>query len=204
MRSRPQDRRPLPVLQVHAGVSGGRCRRRARARAGWLSGVPRLPPQPDLLPIVAAAEAAREDGDAAELEEMALASCRRSFRDVCGTGRAIRARRADPMSGGSAAALHRIERTRTSRCRWPISPVSAAMSRYHFLRTFRAVVGMTPHQYILHTRLHRAAVRLRRTSDSISAIAFAAGLQRSINVQSPICAHHGREPERLSCIVAPW
>ena len=49
------------------------------------------------------------------------------------------------------------------------------MSPYHFLRTFRAVVGMTPHQFILHTRMHRAGVCLRRTSDSISAIAFMAG-----------------------------
>jgi AraC family transcriptional regulator len=49
------------------------------------------------------------------------------------------------------------------------------MSPYHFLRTFRAVVGMTPHQFILHTRLNRAAIRLRRTSESISAIAFATG-----------------------------
>src|SRR5262249_30967570 len=51
----------------------------------------------------------------------------------------------------------------------------AAMSPYHFLRTFRAVVGMTPHQYVLRTRLHRAAVHLRRSSDSIAAIAFEAG-----------------------------
>ena len=49
------------------------------------------------------------------------------------------------------------------------------MSPYHFLRSFRALVGMTPHQFILYTRLNRAAVRLRRTADSISAIAFAAG-----------------------------
>jgi AraC-like DNA-binding protein len=49
------------------------------------------------------------------------------------------------------------------------------MSPYHFLRTFRVVVGVTPHQFILHTRLRRAAVRLRRTTDGISAIAFAAG-----------------------------
>jgi len=51
----------------------------------------------------------------------------------------------------------------------------AAMSPYHFLRSFRALVGMTPHQFVLYTRLNRAAVRLRRTADSISAIAFAAG-----------------------------
>ena len=49
------------------------------------------------------------------------------------------------------------------------------MSPYHFLRTFRRVVGMTPHQYVLHTRLHRAAVRLRRSDDAISTIAFDAG-----------------------------
>jgi AraC family transcriptional regulator len=40
---------------------------------------------------------------------------------------------------------------------------------------FRQVVGTTPHQYLLRTRLHRAAVRLRRTNESISAIAFDAG-----------------------------
>ena len=51
----------------------------------------------------------------------------------------------------------------------------AAMSPYHFLRTFRQVTGMTPHQYVLHTRLHRAARRLRASADPISMIAFEAG-----------------------------
>jgi len=49
------------------------------------------------------------------------------------------------------------------------------MSPYHFLRTFRVLVGVTPHQFILHARMKRAAVLLRRTSDNVSAIAFAAG-----------------------------
>jgi len=52
---------------------------------------------------------------------------------------------------------------------------AAAMSPYHFLRTFRAVVGMTPHQFVLHRRMHHAAVRLRRSKDSISAIALDCG-----------------------------
>ena len=34
---------------------------------------------------------------------------------------------------------------------------------------------MTPHQFVLRTRLHRAAVRLRRSDETISAIAFDAG-----------------------------
>ncbi len=50
-----------------------------------------------------------------------------------------------------------------------------ATSPYHFLRTFRQVVGMTPHQFVLHTRLTRAAVRLRTTGDPISSIAFDTG-----------------------------
>ena len=34
---------------------------------------------------------------------------------------------------------------------------------------------MTPYQYVLRTRLHRAAVRLRTTSEPVSAIALDAG-----------------------------
>ena len=49
------------------------------------------------------------------------------------------------------------------------------MSPYHFLRTFRRVVGMTPHQFILRTRLDDAAVQLRRSSRPVLDIALDAG-----------------------------
>ena len=68
------------------------------------------------------------------------------------------------------------------------------MSRYHFLRTFRAVVGMTPHQYILHTRLHRAAVRLRSTTEEISTIAFAAGFNDLSTFNRRFARIVGRSP----------
>ncbi len=51
----------------------------------------------------------------------------------------------------------------------------SAMSPYHFLRRFRQVVGMTPHQFVLRTRLRRAAVRVRRSNEPISSIAFDVG-----------------------------
>jgi len=51
----------------------------------------------------------------------------------------------------------------------------ARMSKYHFLRTFRQVLGVTPYQLLLNMRMRRAAVALRTTSASIAAIAFASG-----------------------------
>jgi AraC-like DNA-binding protein len=49
------------------------------------------------------------------------------------------------------------------------------MSPYHFLRVFKQVTGMTPHQFVLRTRLHRAAVRLRRSDESVVSIASETG-----------------------------
>lgn len=48
-------------------------------------------------------------------------------------------------------------------------------SKYHFLRTFRRTVGMTPYQFVLTIRIRRAALRLVRTSETVASIAFEAG-----------------------------
>ncbi len=135
---------------------------------------PRLPPHAASLPIIAAAEAARCDGDAVEFGELALRLAGAVSAALAETKDGVRApSRRDERR--IAIAVRRIE----GQVEEPLSlsdlARAAAMSPHHFLRTFRAIVGVTPHQYILHTRLHRAAVRLRRTAESISAIAFSAG-----------------------------
>jgi AraC-like DNA-binding protein len=135
---------------------------------------PSLPPHDRLLPIMAAAEAARDEGDAAALEEAALTLAAA----VVGTLADGKRRTRQPSVRDErrvAAALHVIEARQDEPLSLHKLAAAAAMSPYHFLRTFRAVVGMTPHQFILHRRLHRAAVRLRRSSDNISTIAFDAG-----------------------------
>jgi len=135
---------------------------------------PRLPPHPALLPIIAAAEAARDDGDAAAFEEVVLGLAGAVAAVLAGTnGRAPVSRRRHERQ--ITAALRRIEASADEPLTIADLAYEAAMSPYHFVRSFRAMVGMTPHQFILHTRLNRAAVRLRRTTDTISAIAFAAG-----------------------------
>ena len=51
----------------------------------------------------------------------------------------------------------------------------ATMSKYHFLRTFQQVVGVTPHQYLLQRRLQRAALGLVTTREPVQQVALAAG-----------------------------
>lgn len=132
--------------------------------------VPRLPPASDLIPLVAAAEAA--GGDASVLEELALRLAATVASTLAGTRTVPSPSRRDERR--ISAALRRLEQAEDT---IPLADLAegAAMSPYHFLRTFRAVVGVTPHQFVLGERLRRAAVRLRRTDLPVSAIAYDAG-----------------------------
>lgn len=51
----------------------------------------------------------------------------------------------------------------------------AGLSRYHFIRAFRAATGETPHQYQIAARLRAAADRLMDTKAPITEIAFDVG-----------------------------
>jgi AraC-like DNA-binding protein len=133
--------------------------------------VPSLPPLPALIAIIAQAEAARDAGDAGELEDLASQLAGTVSAALAGAGNTTRApARRDERR--ITAALRRIEALAHEPLSLADLSRAAAMSPYHFLRTFRTVVGMTPHQFILRTRLHRAAVQLRRSDDDISAIAL--------------------------------
>jgi AraC-like DNA-binding protein len=70
------------------------------------------------------------------------------------------------------------------------------MSRYHFLRTFRQIVGLTPHQYILRTRLHTAATELRRSGRPILEIALDAGFADLSTFNRRFRATMGAAPSR--------
>lgn len=51
----------------------------------------------------------------------------------------------------------------------------ACMSPYHFLREFKRVIGMTPHQFVLSLRLRNAAKRLRHGDEPVLQIAIESG-----------------------------
>jgi len=71
--------------------------------------------------------------------------------------------------------LRHIERHATDALDLDTLAAVAAMSKYHFLRVFRRVVGVTPHQFLLGVRTRRAAVRLATSGAPVSMIAFDEG-----------------------------
>jgi len=135
---------------------------------------PRLPPLPAMAPLLAEAEAARETGDGDAFEELGLRMAGAVAAAASGSSTAARTpSRRDQKRVAETVRLIELNADR------PLSlselADGAATSPFHFLRTFRRIVGMTPYQFLLRTRLHRAAVRLRSSDAAISAIAFDAG-----------------------------
>jgi AraC-like DNA-binding protein len=125
------------------------------------------------MPVLAAAESARDARDSDAFEEILLR--------LSGAVAALimpPRRRVTPSADDErrvTRAARRIEVEADSQLTIATLAREAAMSPYHFLRTFRQVIGVTPHQYVLRTRLARAALRLRAGDEAVAAIAYDAG-----------------------------
>lgn len=150
--------------RVVADTPGGR-------RLGFAG--PRLPPLPALASLLAQAEAARETNDGEAFEELGLRIAGAVVAAAHDSRVASAPGRRDQKRVAEAVRLIELNAER------PLSLTEladgTATSPFHFLRTFRHVAGMTPYQFLLRTRLHRAAVRLRVSNEAISTIAFDAG-----------------------------
>lgn len=73
----------------------------------------------------------------------------------------------------------------------------ALMSKYHFLRTFRAVVGCSPYQYLIGLRLQRAAYCLMSSLDSITQIAQNCGFGDLSTFGAQFRRQFGENPSRF-------
>jgi AraC family transcriptional regulator len=143
------------------------------ARASEFS-APSLPPLPQLLPLLTAAEVARTERDTDAFEEIGIRLVDAIMRLLTQSRRPL-----PPVSARDeqrvTQAVRRIERAAEEKLSLTALARGVGLSPYHFLRCFRAVTGATPHQFVLRTRLNRAALRLRSSREPISAIAFDEG-----------------------------
>jgi AraC family transcriptional regulator len=132
-----------------------------------------LPPVPELMGAAVAAERIAGHDHAAG-EELAIGVAERAIALASGVRPGtipVHPRDEKRIS----AALRHIEACADDPLDLDTLAGVAAMSKYHFLRSFRRCLGVTPYRYLLGLRLRRAAVKLTTTAKPIAAIAFEAG-----------------------------
>jgi AraC-like DNA-binding protein len=135
---------------------------------------PSLPPSPKALPIVAWMEALSSSASSLRSEELALGLIERVIAAMSGDRRPPAA-----PTGREAKRVVEAIRLVDSDAARPLQlkelAAVAGMSKYHFLRVFRRLTGVTPYQYLISARLRRAALALASSRRQVIAIALEAG-----------------------------
>lgn len=154
---------PEFVEEAAAGLRG-------RARAQFPRH--RLPPSEELAPLAAAAATLARRPDRRDAEELAATLLSSALRAAHGA--------AEPPAGARdearvAEVLHLIGTGAADGLDLAGMAAVAGLSRHHFLRVFRAVVGVTPYRYVLARRLTAAAEALRTERGTVLEVALAAG-----------------------------
>jgi AraC-like DNA-binding protein len=96
------------------------------------------------------------------------------------------------------ASIRAIERDPGARHSLPELAAQAGLSPFHYLRTFRQVTGVTPHQFVVRTRLREAATRLASARTGIARIALDAGFEDLSNFNHAFRAEFGVAPRQFS------
>ncbi|MEO8670888.1 MAG: AraC family transcriptional regulator [Tahibacter sp.] len=160
----------------------------------WRSGG--VPPLAELMVLGELAQASADGRNDFGLDEAGLLLTSR-------VSRLLRGQREAPM------ALHARDRRRAvESALWidahshqtlnlEASATFVGVSPFHYLRTFAAVVGVTPHQYLIRARLRRAAALLSDPARSITDIAFDVGFADLSNFVRSFHRAAGVSPRRF-------
>lgn len=156
--------------------------------------LPRIPAIRALSPLVAGSATLLEnDADPEAVEELALQIFRNAT--YAQHGFSARQRNAD------ASSLARVSRVLRAIDAHPEHAhelaelaAHARLSPFHFLRCFEDLTGTTPRQYLLRTRLRRAAVRLKQESARVIDIALDCGFGDVSNFNRAFRAEFGTTP----------
>ena len=156
----------------------------------------RLPPCRELSPLVARASIALQTLDAFTndgWEELSLQLAAETLR--------LSADLSPDRGAAPPSAVARVTRVlRSIEHQSDTSPSlatlaqNAGLSRYHFLRIFEQLTGLTPHQYLLRSRLREAATRLAAEPAKVLEIALDCGFGDLSNFNRAFRTEFGVNP----------
>jgi AraC family transcriptional regulator len=135
---------------------------------------PSLPPSPKALPVVALMEALSCAPSSLRCEELALGLVERVIAAMAGD-RLFPAAPTGREARRVVEAIRLVESDAARPLELKEMAAVAGMSKYHFLRVFRRLTGVTPHQYLISARLRRAALALASSRRPVIAIALDSG-----------------------------
>jgi AraC family transcriptional regulator len=155
-----------------------------------------VPPLPELMVLGELAQAAAEGRSDIGLDEVGMLFGARFVDVVSGRNRKPRNARAGDRRRAVEAGLWMDEHSHE-----PIDLDSASreagLSPFHFLRLFAAVLGVTPHQYLVRSRLRHAARLLADDARSITEVALDVGFGDLSNFVRTFHRAAGVSPRRF-------
>lgn len=155
-----------------------------------------LPPLPELMVLAELAQTAADGNSDVGLDEVALALALRFAEAVSG-------RKAKSLSASPRDRRRAVESALwiDANSHKPIALDDAAaqggVSPFHFLRLFSAVLGVTPHQYLVRSRLRHAARRLACDDSPVTDIAYDVGFSDLSNFVRTFHRAAGASPMRF-------
>jgi len=153
-----------------------------------------LPSGRSFLPQTVLVEALGREPDPLGIEERLIGFVTVALRALSGSVAPVQRVSAQDARRVSRAVRH-IERHATEPLDLDRLAAVAATSKFHFLRVFRRAVGLTPYQFLLNTRLRRAAHSLLSTAAPVSAIAFDSGFGDLSTFNAAFRARFGAAPQ---------
>lgn len=151
-----------------------------------------LPPGPEATRMYVWMRTLAEGGEAAEEYEIALAGAALSA--PTWTSRRMRVSAQDHKRAFSAA--RHIETHFHERCSLATLAALTNSSRYQLIRAFSAIMGQSPNQYLINTRIRAAAQLLRDSKAPITQIALDVGFNDISHFYTCFKAAFGATPRR--------
>jgi len=138
----------------------------------WRSGC--VPPLPELMVVGELAQTSAEGKSEIGLDEAGVLLAARFVRVVSGRRPKAATARARDRRRAIEAALW-LDAHSPERVDLESAAAQVELSPFHFLRLFANVLGVTPHQYLVRSRLRHAARLLADDARSITDVAFDVG-----------------------------